>query len=126
MGRQGRRDTLCSGIRPEQDPGTRAYPNPGEQGAFAAQELGASSKGGRRRGDWDAVTHPFGCVSQQKAPILGGHTPTHPRNIALVKGTMGHGHPAGEEEMTFICFGSHNLSGFANLLLLQEDHPLSS
>lgn len=55
----------------------------GTTGAFAAQELGASSKGSRR-GDWDAVTHPFGCVSQQKAPVLGGHTPTHPHNIALV------------------------------------------
>lgn len=82
-------------------------------------------RGGGKEGTLDAVPHPFGHVHQQKSTHSGGHAPT-PRLGRCPRVTPGHGLSAGEEETIFKCFGSHGLSCFDNLLLLWEDHPLSS
>ena len=81
--------------------------------------------GGGKEGTLDAVPHPFGHVHQQKSTHSGGRAPT-PRLGRCPCVTPGHGLSAGEEETTFKCFGSHGLSCFDNLLLLWEDHALSS
>lgn len=74
-------------------------------------------------------THLVMSISR-RAPTLGGHAPTPQLGrCPRVEYKPAHQVTAflqGKRKRPFKCFGSHGLSCFDNLLLLWEDHPLSS